>query len=52
LQSRAGDDDEHPQDVVGCFWSALRFGCSLSFLYITMFVAILVAAIVSLIFFR
>lgn len=45
-------DDEHPQDLKGCFYFAFRLtGCML-WLYITMFVAIILAAIVSLFFYR
>lgn len=45
-------DDEHPQDLKGCLYFAFRMtGCML-WLYITMFVAIILAAIVSLVFYR
>jgi hypothetical protein len=52
LGGRSEDDGEHPQDVVGCLWSTARIGCGLSFLYVTMFLAVLAVAILSLIFFR
>ena len=44
--------DEHPQDLKGCFLFFFRFtGCFL-YLYITMFLAIIIAAILSLVFYR
>lgn len=44
--------DEHPQDLKGCLQFFFRAtGCML-WLYITMFLAIFIAAIVSLIFYR
>jgi hypothetical protein len=52
LRRTPDDDDEHPQDVAGCLWSSVRIGCGLSFLYVTMFLAVLAVAILSLIFFR
>jgi hypothetical protein len=46
------NDDEHPQDLKGCFFFFFRAtGCFL-WLYITMFFAIVCAAILSLIFYR
>ena len=43
---------DSPQDLRGCFAYAFRFtGCFL-ILYITMFAAIIAAAIISLFFFR
>lgn len=52
MRGKPDDDDEHPQDVVGCVWSTVRIGCGLSFIYVTMFLAVLAVAILSLIFFR
>lgn len=45
-------DDEHPQDLKGCFTFAFRATGCILWLYITMFIAIALAAIVSLLFFR
>jgi hypothetical protein len=46
------DDDQHPQDLKGCLFFAFRFSGCLLYLYITMFIAIIAAAVLSLIFFR
>lgn len=44
--------DEHPQDLAGCFVFAFRTtGCML-WLQLTMFLAIICAAVLSLLFFR
>jgi hypothetical protein len=46
------DDDQHPWNLKGCFAFFFRAtGCFL-WLYITMFLAIISAAILSLLFFR
>jgi hypothetical protein len=43
--------DESPQDRAGCAWFAVRFlGCS-ALLYILMFVAILLAGLIGVLFF-
>jgi hypothetical protein len=45
-------NDEHPQDLRGCFSFAFRStGCFL-WLYIVMFIAIICAAVLSLLFYR
>jgi hypothetical protein len=44
--------DHNPRDLRGCFYSFLRFGGCFLYLYITMFLAILAAALISLLFFR
>lgn len=45
-------DDQHAQDLRGCFYFFFRAtGCFL-WLYITMFFAIIAAAVISLLFFR
>ena len=44
--------DEHPQDLKGCFLFAFRTTGCILWLYIVMFIAIVSAAIVSLIFYR
>ena len=46
------DDDQHPHDLKGCFTYFLRFSGCFLYLYITMFLAIIAAAILSLVFFR
>jgi hypothetical protein len=49
---QSAEADQNPQDLTGCFFSFLRLtGCFL-YLYITMFLAILAAALISLLFFR
>jgi hypothetical protein len=51
----AGDGaGEHtpPRDTVGCLLLALRTGCGMALIQILMAVAIIAAAILSLIFFR
>ena len=40
------------QDLAGCFSYAIRLGGCMSILYIFMFAAIIMAAIISLFFFR
>ena len=44
--------DEHPQDLRGCFFFAFRATGCILWLYITMFFAIICAAVLSLIFYR
>lgn len=44
--------DEHPQDLKGCFTAAFRLAGCMAWLYITMFIAIVLVAILSLLFFR
>ena len=45
-------DDQHPQDLRGCFFFFFRAtGCFL-WLYITMFFAVIAAAILSLLFYH
>ncbi len=46
------DDDQHPRDLMGCFSFAFRFSGCFLYLYITMFLAIIAAALLSLLFFR
>ena len=41
-----------PQDLRGCVSTMLRCGGCMSILYIIMFIAVILAAIVSLLFFR
>ena len=41
-----------PQDLAGCFSYAVRLGGCMSILYIIMFFAIVMAAFISLFFFR
>jgi hypothetical protein len=41
-----------PQDLAGCFSYAVRLGGCMSILYIIMFAAVFMAAIISLFFFR
>lgn len=51
-QSDASSADEHPQDLKGCFFFAFRATGCILWLYITMFIAIACAAILSLLFYR
>jgi len=44
--------DEHPQDLRGCLAFFVRATGCILWLYITMFTAILLAAIISLLFYR
>ena len=46
------DDDQHPQDLKGCFAFAFRCTGCILWLYITMFFAIIAAAFLSLLFYR
>jgi len=46
-----GVDLEHEQDRAGCFWLALRVAGCLSILYVTMFIAILLVALVGILLF-
>ena len=41
-----------PRDNVGCLFAAARLGCGMAILQILMAIAILLAALVSLLFFR
>ncbi len=41
-----------PQDVLGCLHTVVRCGGCMSILYIIMFIAIILAALSSLVFFR
>jgi hypothetical protein len=47
-----GGEDLPPRDHVGCLYVAIRIGCGMMLLQAIMAVAILVAALVSLLFFR
>lgn len=44
--------DEHPHDLKGCLHFAFRATGCILWLYITMFLAIVIAAIISLFFYR
>jgi hypothetical protein len=46
------DDDLPPRDNVGCLIAAARVGCGMMILQILMALAILFAAVFSLLFFR
>ncbi|HSL71664.1 MAG TPA: hypothetical protein VK864_15565 [Longimicrobiales bacterium] len=46
------EDDQHPHDLKGCFFFAFRATGCILWLYITMFFAIICAAILSLLFYR
>jgi hypothetical protein len=48
----AGGEDLPPRDHGGCLWAALRVGCGMAALQAIMFLAIVFAALVSLLFFR
>jgi hypothetical protein len=48
----AGGEDLPPRDAVGCLYAAARTGCMMGILQILMLLAILFAALVSLLFFR
>lgn len=54
MTADAGPDDEPlpPRDPVGCVMVALRAGCGMAALQILMALAILLAALFSLLFFR
>ena len=45
-------DDQHPQDLKGCLFFMFRLSGCFLYLYITMFLAIIAAAVLSLLFFR
>ena len=47
-----GEEDQHPHDLKGCFFFAFRASGCIAWLTITMFFAIICAAILSLIFYR
>jgi hypothetical protein len=47
-----GDADLPPRDHVGCFLAAARLGCGMMILQILMALAIVAAALLSLLFFR
>ena len=46
-----GVDFEHEQDRAGCVWLFLRVAGCISILYITMFIAIFLIALVGILFF-
>jgi hypothetical protein len=48
----AGGEDLPPRDAVGCLYAMVRTGCLMSLLQALMLLAILFAALVSLLFFR
>ncbi|HSJ06714.1 MAG TPA: hypothetical protein VK936_08430 [Longimicrobiales bacterium] len=48
----AGGEDLPPRDHLGCLLVALRTGCGMTLLWALMAMAILGAALVSLLFFR
>jgi hypothetical protein len=48
----AGGEDLPPRDHVGCLLAALRLGCGMMLLQGLMFLAIILAALFSLLFFR
>lgn len=54
MSDQPADDGpiDSPQDRAGCLKYAFRLGGCISALYITMFLAIIIAAILSLFFFR
>ena len=41
-----------PQDLTGCLLSVVRCGGCMSILYVIMFIAVILAAVLSLLFFR
>ena len=47
-----GGEQLSPRDTVGCFLLALRTGCGMALIQILMALAIIAAAVLSLIFFR
>jgi hypothetical protein len=51
-EDSAGGEDLPPRDAVGCFYAMARTGCMMAMLQILMLLAILFAALVSLLFFR
>lgn len=51
-QDSAGGEDLPPRDHVGCLYAALRVGCGMAALQLIMFLAIVFAALISLLFFR
>jgi len=52
LDQQEHQEDEHPQDLKGCFLFFFRATGCILWLYITMFLAIAIAAIISLFFYR
>ncbi|HSJ26365.1 MAG TPA: hypothetical protein VK929_16920 [Longimicrobiales bacterium] len=51
-EADGGGEDLPPHDTVGCLYAIARLGCFMSLLQALMFLAIIAAAIVSLLFFR
>lgn len=47
-----GGEDLPPRDPLGCLFAAARVGCMMSLLQVLMLLAIIFAALVSLLFFR
>jgi hypothetical protein len=47
-----GGEDLPPRDTIGCLFAAARTGCMMALLQVLMILAILFAALVSLLFFR
>jgi hypothetical protein len=47
-----GGEDLPPRDTLGCLFAAARTGCMMGVLQILMLLAIIFAALVSLLFFR
>jgi len=47
-----GGEDLPPRDTLGCLFAAARVGCMMSLLQVLMLLAIVFAALVSLLFFR
>jgi len=52
LDQQEHQEHEHPQDLKGCLFFFFRATGCILWLYITMFLAIAIAAIISLFFYR
>jgi hypothetical protein len=52
VDGSGGGEDLPPHDTVGCLFAMARLGCTMALLQILMLLAIIFAALVSLLFFR